>query len=129
MIPLHWPLPMAVPDKFGVGWIVNPLLAVGILIFTARIARPLGGPAVAFGAVLILVLSPCFLAPTVVLMSHALAGLLVAAACWAWQEGMRRRTLAPFLLMYFLSGSAVTCGRLRHFCARATHSTGVSATV
>lgn len=100
--PLGWPLVLALPEKLGLGWLVNPLLAVGILVLTARIARRLSGPVVAFWAVALLVLSPCFLAQCVVLMSHATAGLLVAGACWAWMEGTRRRELRYFTLMYLL---------------------------
>jgi hypothetical protein len=102
--PLGWPLVLALPEKLGWGWLANPLLAVGILICTARIARALGGPAAAFWAVALLVLSPCFLAPSMVLMSHATAGLLVAASCWAWMEGTRLRKLSYFALMYLLVG-------------------------
>jgi hypothetical protein len=102
--PLGWPLVLALPEKFGWGWVVNPLLAVGILICTARIARSLSTPGGAFLAVALLVLSPAFLAPCVVLMSHATAGLMVAASCWAWLEGTRRRKLPYFALMYLLVG-------------------------
>jgi hypothetical protein len=102
--PLGWPLALAAPEKLGLGWLVNPLLAVGILICTARIARALSGSWVAFWAVALLVSSPCFLAQCVVLMSHATAGLMVAASCWAWLEGMRRRKLPYFALMYLLIG-------------------------
>jgi 4-amino-4-deoxy-L-arabinose transferase-like glycosyltransferase len=33
-----------------------------------------------------------------------MAGLLVAAACWAWMEGMRQRKLPYFAVMYLLTG-------------------------
>lgn len=99
---LGWPLVLALPAKFGWAWAANPLLGVGILIFTARIARALGGGQGAFLAVLLLVLSPCFLARCVVLMTHPTAGLLVAAACWAWLEGVGGRRLRYFALMYLL---------------------------
>jgi hypothetical protein len=102
--PLGWPLMLALPEKLGLGWLVNPLLAAGILICTAGIAYQLCGGAGAFWAVAMLVLSPCFLAQTVILMSHAMAGLLVAAACWAWLNGTRRRKLRYFALMYVLVG-------------------------
>jgi hypothetical protein len=102
--PLGWPLVLALPEKVGWGWLVNPLLAVGILICTARIAGTLSGPEVSFCAVALLVLSPCFLAPSVQLMTHATAGLLVASSCWAWMEGMRRRRLSYFFFMYLLVG-------------------------
>jgi len=95
--PLGWPLVLALPEKIGLEWLVNPLLAVGILICTARIARTLSGQAVSFCAVALLVLSPAFLAPSVQRVAHATAGLLVASACWAWLEAMRRRKLAYFV--------------------------------
>ncbi len=104
--PLGWPLVLALPEKVGLGWMVNPLLAVGILICTARIARRLIGPGGAFCAVALLVLSPAFLAPNVALISHATAGLLVAWSCWAWWEGTRRRRLWYFAFMYLLVGLA-----------------------
>lgn len=102
--PLGWPLVLALPQKLGWGWLVNPLLAVGILICTAGIASSLGGPWAGFLAVAMLVLSPGFLAPSVILMSHETAGLLVAASCWVWLEGMRRRKLTWFALMYLMIG-------------------------
>ena len=102
--PLGWPLAMALPAKFGWAWALNPLLGVGILIFTARLARRLGGEEGAFLAVALLVLSPCFLARSVVLMAHPLEGLLVAGACWAWYEATCRRSLPRFALMYLLIG-------------------------
>jgi hypothetical protein len=102
--PLGWPLVLALPEKIGLEWLVNPLLAVGILICTARIAATLSGQGVAFCAVALLVLSPFFLAPSVQRMAHATAGLLVASACWAWLEGTRRRKLSYFALMYLLVG-------------------------
>jgi hypothetical protein len=54
--PLGWPLVLALPARFGWGWAVNPLLGVGILILTARMARALAGEAGAFLAVALLVL-------------------------------------------------------------------------
>ena len=104
--PLGWPLVLALPEGLGLEWLVNPLLAVCILMFTASIARSLGGPMVAFWAVALLVLSPCFLAPTVELMSHTLAGVLVAASCWAWMRGASAQKVAYFCLTYGLIGLA-----------------------
>jgi hypothetical protein len=104
--PLGWPLVLALPEKVGGAWLVNPLLAVGILICTARIARTLSGQAGAFCAVALLALSPCFLVPSVQLMSHATAGLLVALSCWAWLEGTRRQRLSYFAFMFLLIGLA-----------------------
>jgi hypothetical protein len=100
--PLGWPLLLALPLKGGWHWLANPLLSAGILLCTARIGRALGGPAAGFLAAAMLALSPAFLAPSVTLMSHAAAGLLLATATCAWIEGTRRRRLSWFVLLYFL---------------------------
>jgi hypothetical protein len=127
--PLGWPLVLALPEKAGWEWLVNPLLAVGILICTARIAHTLSGPGGAFCAVALLVLSPCFLAPTAELMSHATAGLLVAWSCWAWLEGTRRRRLYYFALMYLLVGLAFHVRPLTALLTAATLTGGVILTL
>jgi len=121
---LGWPLVLALPARFGWAWLVNPLLGVGILIFTTRIARSLGGEWSAFLAVVLVVLSPCFLARCVVLMTHATAGLLVVAACWAWIEGTRSRRLQYFALMYLLVGLAFHVRPLTALLTAATLTAG-----
>jgi len=127
--PLGWPLVLALPEKIGLDWLANPLLAVGILICTARIAGTIGGPGGAFCAVALLVLSPCFLAPSVELMSHATAGLLVAWSCWAWLEGTRRKRLSCFALMYLLIGLAFHVRPLTALLAAASLTGGVVLTL
>jgi hypothetical protein len=100
--PIGWPLLLAIPERFGWAWIVNPLLAAGILICTARIARVAFQPASAVLAAVLLALSPYFLAQCVTRMSHAFAGLLVAATTLLCVEGLRSRKLRHFIGMYLL---------------------------
>ena len=103
--PIGWPLVLAIPVRLGCPWLPGPLLASGILICVATVARTAHGPRTAFLAVAITLLSPYFLAQCVTWMSHALAGLLVAAACLLCLEGLRRRSLSPFAVMYL----AIVC--------------------
>jgi hypothetical protein len=100
--PLGWPLVLALPEQLGFAWVVNPLLSAAILVCTFWIGRMIAGPMVGSWAVALLALSPAFLAPSVMLMSHALAGVMVVVACGCWLEGTRRLTLSPFAFMWVL---------------------------
>jgi hypothetical protein len=55
---------LALPEKLGLGWLVNP---------AACMAAALDGPSVAFLAVALLILSPAFLSQAVVLILQSLS--------------------------------------------------------
>ncbi len=124
--PIGWPMLLAIPERFGWPGIVNPMLASGILVCAAVIARSAFGPTSGLLAVLIAVLSPYFLAQYVTRMSHAAAGLLVAGSCLLLLKGLRSGGLVHFAAMYLpiviafhvrpltalIAGTALTLGAL-----------------
>jgi hypothetical protein len=102
--PLGWPFVLSLSERFGVGWITNPLLGLGILLCTFAIGRMIAGPLVGLMAVVLLALSPSFLSQCALLMPHPLAGLCITGSFWAGLAGLRHRRLSYFALMFLLIG-------------------------
>ncbi len=100
--PLGWPLVLAVPERWNLAWMVNPLLGLLLLALTGAAAREVFGPVAVFPSVWIAACSPFVLANCVGLMPHALSGVLIAAASFACLQAARTRSLARFALMFAL---------------------------
>jgi len=89
-------LALAVGLAAGVWWLLVPLWAAALVVFTHRLGRWVGGDAAGRLAVLLLCVSPFALAVSGSEMSHLPAAVLGAgAACAALAAGGRRPLLAP----------------------------------
>jgi hypothetical protein len=74
---IGWPLVLAVGERLGVGWLVNPLLGALTVVLIFLLARDLFDWQVGLIAGLLALTSPFFLIQSSTYMSHA------AAALWA----------------------------------------------
>jgi 4-amino-4-deoxy-L-arabinose transferase-like glycosyltransferase len=81
---------------------VAPLLGSGILLLMRRIGQHVVGDNAADVAVVLVTLSPVFLAQCVGRLSHGLAGVLVAGATLACLEGVRTRKMGWLAAMFGL---------------------------
>jgi hypothetical protein len=100
--PIGWPAVLALPERIGLGWLVNPVLGTLLLAIIGLAAREAFGPATVLPAVAMAALSPYFLANCVGRMSHALAGVLVAWATVLCIQGMKTGKLSRFGWMFLL---------------------------
>ncbi|PWT99268.1 MAG: hypothetical protein C5B51_27595 [Terriglobia bacterium] len=105
--PPGWPMLLALPLRLGIGWIVNPLLGLAVLLITAAIARRVFDNSTAACAVVLAVLSPFFLANCIGRMSHPACAAMLAGACLFCFAGLRSRRLAHFAGMMALILAAV----------------------
>lgn len=97
--PIGWPAVLALPERAGLGWLVNPVLGTLLLLITGLFARLAFGTATVIPAVAIAALSPYVLAYSVGRMSHALAAVLIAFATLACLHGIKTRTSSSFVWM------------------------------
>ena len=97
--PLGWPAVLAVGERLRAPWLMNPLLALLLLMVTRAIARRLFDERTADVAAWMAALSPLFLANGIGLMSHATCGVLVVSACRFCFEGVRTLRTRPFVWM------------------------------
>lgn len=74
--PIGWPLLLAVGERFGAGWLVNPVLGALLVVLTALLGRDLAGRRVGLLAGALALSSPFFLIQSGTVMSH------MAGACW-----------------------------------------------
>lgn len=101
--PVGWPLVLAIPEKLGMGWLVAPVLGALTLLLLGKIAYELFNSwDIAALAVTMTALSPYFLSNNIGRMSHALAGVLIAAAALFCLQGMRTGRVIQFVWMFAL---------------------------
>jgi hypothetical protein len=100
--PLGWPLLLALPERFELEWLVNPVCGLLLLLAIAGVTKEIYGERVAPAAVALAVLSPYFLANIVGLMAHGLCAALIAFACLAWLRAVRTGKLSQIALMFAL---------------------------
>jgi hypothetical protein len=104
--PPGWPLLLAPAQAIGLGWIVNPLLAVAAAIMIARVARAeLDAPPRLAAAMLIA--SPFFFLMAASTMSHLFALVLELGAAAAFLSGNRTRRAGPVLVAIALVGACM----------------------
>ncbi len=84
--PLGWPALLAVGEKFGVRYLVNPLLAGLGVWLTYRLGKRLLGSTVGLLAALLTLTSPFFLIVSGSLLSHPMGLVFSAAFALCWLE-------------------------------------------
>ncbi len=80
--PFGWPLLLAVGEWFGVGFVVNPLLAGISVLLTFLVSRRFCTPTVAETAAAVVAVSPALGMLAASRMSHT--SVLVAVLLWTW---------------------------------------------
>jgi len=105
--PPGWPAVLALPLRLDVGWMVNPLLGIVLLLLMAAITRRLYDTRTAALAIFLMALSPFFLANSVGRMAHMTSGVLLAGACLLCFQGIRTLRVMPFAGMFLLIAAAV----------------------
>jgi hypothetical protein len=98
--PLGWPAVLALPDRLGIGWLVNPICGLLLLWIVAAVTREVFGPEAIPVAVAIAALSPYYWSNCVGGMSHGVAGVLVALACLLCIQAVRNSELWRLMLMF-----------------------------
>ncbi|NDJ54717.1 MAG: phospholipid carrier-dependent glycosyltransferase [Chloroflexi bacterium] len=90
--PVGWPAVLAQGERWGLGWLVNPLLATLTILLIYLLSRDLFDRQVGLLAGLLALSSPFFLIQSSSYMSHSAALLWVTAMTWAFvhAEGLRR---------------------------------------
>jgi hypothetical protein len=122
--PLGWPAVLAFPERINLGWLVNPILGAILLAIIGLVAREAFGPATVLPAVAMAALSPYFLANSVGRMSHALAGVLVAAAALFCIRGLKTGKVSRFACMFLLLGATFHARPFTAFVASAVLGLG-----
>lgn len=78
--PPGWPLVLSLGTLTGLEWLVNPLLAIGVLILTCCIGRAVADVRASLYGTAILAFSAFFVLNCLGFMSHVLSSLLLAVA-------------------------------------------------
>lgn len=81
---IGWPLVLALGERVGAGWLVNPLLGALTVMLTFALGRELFGRQVGVMASLLALSSPFFLIQSSTYMSHAASAFWVTLLMWAW---------------------------------------------
>ena len=81
--PIGWPLMLAVGERLGAGWLVNPMLGALLVALTYALGRDLFSREVGALAGLLALSSPFFLIQSSTYMSHAASALWFTALMWA----------------------------------------------
>ncbi len=79
-----WPLVLALGERWGAGWLVNPLLGALTVMLTFALGRELFGRQVGVLASLLALSSPFFLIQSSTYMSHAASAFWTTLLLWAW---------------------------------------------
>jgi hypothetical protein len=104
--PPGWPAILAIGLRLHLAPLVNPFLGAALVVLTFFMARSFFDNRVALLSVLVLVLSPFFLANIVGSMSHASCAVFVALACYYCLVGLRDLSIRSFLAAFTLVGLA-----------------------
>ncbi len=81
--PFGWPLMLALGERVGAGWLVNPILGAVTVILTYALGRDLYNRRTGTIAGLLALTSPFFLIQSSTYMSHAAACLWATLLAWA----------------------------------------------
>lgn len=91
VFPPGWPLVLAVGVKFGVPWLVNPVLGGICVLLTYLLVQELADRATARASTFLLAMSPWHLLMSMSFMSHVLSLALALLTAWgaarAWRTG------------------------------------------
>jgi 4-amino-4-deoxy-L-arabinose transferase-like glycosyltransferase len=82
--PIGWPLVLALGERFGLGWLVNPVLGALTVAVIYRLGTDLYDRHTGLTAALLAVTSPLFLIQSGTVMGHALTSLCTAVLLWSW---------------------------------------------
>lgn len=82
--PPGWPMLLALGELLHFAWIVNPLLSLGYLLLTYRIAVAVFDQATGFTAILFAVLSPYYLINSIGYLSHPASAVCASGATLLW---------------------------------------------
>jgi len=100
IMPPGWPAVLALGTAVGLPWFVNPLLAAACILLAHGVFRRVTDRGTANLIVVLLAVSPWFLAMSASLMAHTLT---LAAGLASWLLLLRARA-APSLALAFLAG-------------------------
>lgn len=106
--PIGWPLILSLGERFGAGWLINPILGglLGALVY--MLGRDLYGRQVGILGGIMAVTSPFFLIQSSTYMSHNAAAVLFVLFVWAWFRLQARiRDGAPTMGYALLAGTAL----------------------
>lgn len=106
--PIGWPLILSLGERFGAGWLVNPVLGglLGMLVYA--LGRDLYGRQVGILGGIMAITSPFFLIQSSTYMSHNAAAVLFMLFVWAWFRLQGRiRDGAPTTGYALLAGAAL----------------------
>jgi len=81
---IGWPLVLALGERMGAGWLVNPLLGALSAMLTFALGRELFGRQVGMLASLLALSSPFFLIQSSTYMSHAASAFWTTLLMWVW---------------------------------------------
>ncbi len=104
IFPPGWAALLAVGIKFGVVWLVNPLLAAVCVLLAYLFLREIYPLRTARTAIILLACSPWFIFTAMSLMSHVAALDCALGAAVLWQRGVKKQTFLPILAAGMLIG-------------------------
>lgn len=81
---IGWPLVLALGERIGIGWLVNPVLGALSVMLIFALGRELFGRQVGTLAGLLALSSPFFLIQSSTYMSHAASAFWTTLLMWAW---------------------------------------------
>ncbi len=81
---IGWPLVLALGERLGAGWLVNPVIGALTVALVYALGRDLYNRRIGLLAGLLALSSPFFLIQSSIFMSHASACLWLTLLMWAW---------------------------------------------
>jgi len=102
--PPGWPAVLTLGYAVSMHWIVTPILGILSLVTIVVIGREIFSADAGLLAAFFAALSPFYLVNSIGMMSHALCGLLSAAACYCLFRGLHTGRLSFFAAMFAALG-------------------------